>query len=44
MHLFQKEKTYGDRLLAEDDCGNKVSYEDLHSFAEELYGHTRGKP
>lgn len=43
MYLFQKEKSYGDRLLAEDDCGNKVSYEDLDSFAEELYGHTREK-
>jgi acyl-coenzyme A synthetase/AMP-(fatty) acid ligase len=43
MYLFQREKSYGDRLLAEDDCGNKVSYEDLDSFAEELYGHTRGK-
>ncbi len=43
MYLFQKEKSYGNRLLAEDDCGNKVSYEDLDSFAEELYGHTRGK-
>ncbi len=43
MHLFQKEKSYGDRLLAEDDCGSRVSYQDLVSFAEELYGHIRGK-
>ncbi|WP_349671504.1 AMP-binding protein [Lacrimispora sp.] len=43
MHLFDKEKIYGDRILAVDDKDRKVTYDQLDSFSGELYSKVGGK-
>ena len=43
MNLFENESFYENRLLAEDDGGVRVSYQDLNSFSEELIRHVGGK-
>ncbi len=43
MHLFDKEKIYGDRLLAVDDKDRNVTYDQLGSFSGELYSKVGGK-
>lgn len=43
MGLFKNELFYEDRLLAEDDGGGRVSYQDLNSFSEELIRRVGGK-
>lgn len=43
MHLFDKEKIYGDRLLAVDDRDRNVTYDQLDSFSGELYRKVGGK-
>lgn len=43
MGLFENELFYEKRLLAEDDEGGRVSYQDLNSFSEELIRRVGGK-
>ncbi len=43
MHLFDKVKIYGDRLLAVDDKDRNVTYDQLDSFSGELYSKVGGK-
>lgn len=43
MLLFEKEKIYGDKILAVDDKDSKVTYDQLDAFSGELYSKVGGK-
>ncbi len=43
MLLFEKEKIYGDKILAVDDKDREVTYDQLDSFSGELYSKVGGK-
>lgn len=43
MGLFDKDKLYGDRILAVDDKGRSVTYGQMDSFSGELYVKVGGK-
>ena len=43
MRLFEKETLYGDRVLAMDDKGRSVTYDQFNDFSKELYGKVGGK-